>query len=577
MKILLTAINAKYIHSNLAIYSLRAYAKEYRNEIELAEFTINNRSEQILSEIYKKRPDILMFSCYIWNIELVMEVASEFHKLCPDVPIWVGGPEVSYEVEDFLKKNPYITGIMMGEGEKIFRNVCAYYVEQKGGLSEIRGLAWRKEDGEICVNPWEDVIDMSTIPFAYEDMEDFKNKIIYYETSRGCPFRCSYCLSSVEKSLRFRSMELVKKELGFFIDQKVPQVKFVDRTFNCDKEHAMEIWRFIKKRDKGITNFHFEVAADILTDEEIEFIATMRPGLIQLEIGVQSTNEATIEEIRRSMKLDKVKAIVERVKAPGNIHQHLDLIAGLPYEDAQRFKISFDDIYALKPQQLQLGFLKVLKGSYMYENREKYELVYTSRPPYEVLRTKWLSYDEILKIKQVEEMLEVYYNSGQYPLSIRLLETFYDSAYAMFEALGAYYEEKGYFHISHTRIRRLEILLDFVRIHFAEAIDCFEAAAVCDLYARENAKSRPKWADDLSEWKEISRNYCKKGKLSHVERCYYEWPKEDTWREMPQRLEVPQYRYYDYEKRSRLDHQAEMKILDHFQQNTCADQQIQIK
>lgn len=601
MKILLTAVNAKYIHSNLAVYSLRAYAEEFAEHIELAEFTINQKTESILQEIYKRKPEVLCFSCYIWNISVVEEIAEEFHKLRPDVPIWVGGPEVSYEAEAFLAKHPYIKGVMMGEGEKIFSNLCRHYLgrqteidaigdsreaakqecdEVEMDLSRTPGIAYRTSTG-IRVNAPETVLDMSDIPFAYQKMEDFEHKIIYYESSRGCPFRCSYCLSSVEKKLRFRDMELVRRELEFFIEHEVPQVKFVDRTFNCDSAHALEIWRFIKEKDKGNTNFHFEVAADLMTEEELDFIATLRPGLIQLEIGVQTTNPATIEEIHRRMDLDKVKQVVRRIQEGKNIHQHLDLIAGLPYEDYQTFGKSFDEIYALKPEQLQLGFLKVLKGSYMYGHQEEYEIVHTSRPPYEVMQTKWLTYEDVQSIKRVEEMLEVYYNSGQYQKSIRLLEEAFDSAFDMFRNLGEYYERKGYFLLNHTRNRRMEILLEFAEeilitgrrqggagqedalpepettaqtkkecMRKAAQINMerIREAAVYDIYARENAKTRPVFAEDLQEWKQLSRKYCKKGKLSHLERFWYE---EDG-----RKREKPYYILFDYQDRSPLNHQA---------------------
>ncbi|MGN0483575.1 MAG: B12-binding domain-containing radical SAM protein [Lachnospiraceae bacterium] len=555
MKLLLTAINAKYIHSNLAVYSLRAYAKRYRNQITLAEYTINHRVEDILAGIYKQHPDVLFFSCYIWNIRYVRELIVEFHKICPDIPIWLGGPEVSYEVETFLRENPAVTGIMMGEGEKIFEHLCAYYVDGDGALSEIKGLAYRTENGTIQINEWEEVLDMSTIPFCYEDMDEFKNKIIYYETSRGCPFRCSYCLSSVEKSLRFRSMDLVKKELAFFIEQEVPQVKFVDRTFNCEKKRAMEIWKFLKENDRGITNFHFEIAADLLDEEEIAFLATLRPGLIQLEIGVQTTNPATIQEIHRSMDLKRVKTIVEKVKKPKNIHQHLDLIAGLPYEDYETFTHSFDEIYALKPQQLQLGFLKVLKGSYIYEHQQEYGLKYSSQPPYEVLCTNWLSYAEVLKIKQVEEMLEVYYNSGQFQMLIRLLEQQYDSAFEMFVELGQFYEEQGYFDQKHSRLQRFSIFLEFAKRKDPKEIERYCEAATFDLYARENAKSRPDWAVPLQSFKQVTHQFCKKGKLSHVEPFHYALLQEGETKRLA-RQEEPYYLLFDYENRSRIDHQA---------------------
>ena len=287
MKIFLTAINAKYIHSNLAVYSLKAYAKEFGEQVVIGEYTINNRVDYILEQIYKQKPDVLCFSCYIWNMDYVEELICEYHKLCPNVPIWVGGPEVSYEVETFLKEHPQVTGVMIGEGEQTFYTLCDYYVNHNRRISDIRGIAYRNEAGEICFTQMQEPMVMGEIPFCYDQIEDFENRIIYYESSRGCPFRCSYCLSSVDKKLRFRDLDLVKKELAFFIEKKVPQVKFVDRTFNCRHEHAMEIWRFVKEHDNGITNFHFEISADLLNEEELELIHDMRPGLIQLEIGVQ--------------------------------------------------------------------------------------------------------------------------------------------------------------------------------------------------------------------------------------------------------------------------------------------------
>lgn len=555
MKILLTAVNAKYIHSNLAVYSLRAYAKEYASDIEIAEYTINQTKEEILKNIYMQQPDVLCFSCYIWNISIIEQIAAEFHKLCPKVPVWMGGPEVSYETEAFLNAHPYVTGVIVGEGEKSFAGLCRAYEQgnaDEEGLAGQRGLVFRsKKDGRLHRTLPQEALDMSQIPFVYSDMSDFEHKIIYYESSRGCPFCCSYCLSSVDKKLRLRSMDLVREELAFFIEKEVPQVKFVDRTFNCDSRRAMEIWSFLKEHDKGKTNFHFEIAADLITEEELVLLATLRPGLIQLEIGVQTTNPATIEEIHRHMDLAKVKQVVRQIKKGRNIHQHLDLIAGLPLEDYPTFRQSFDEIYELKPDQLQLGFLKVLKGSYMYEHREEYQVIATAYPPYEVLATKWLRYDEVLSIKLVEQMLEIYYNSGQYMRSILLLEESFESAFDMFLALGEYYEKKGYASMNHTRNRRMEILLEFVAEQSgstAEYNERMREAAVYDIYARENAKSRPAFADDMQEWKQVTREYCKKGKLSHLERFYYESSGE--------RQEEPYYILFDYEQRDLIDHQA---------------------
>jgi radical SAM superfamily enzyme YgiQ (UPF0313 family) len=555
MKIFLTAINAKYIHSNLAVYSLRTYAKVFQEQIEIGEYTINNRVDYILEQIYKAKPDVLCFSCYIWNIGYVEDLITEYHKLCPEVPIWVGGPEVSYEVETFLEEHPQVTGVMIGEGERTFQQLCEYYVNQNGTLKELNGIAYKDSvSGEVIFTQPQEPMNMSDIPFCYDHIENFENRIIYYESSRGCPFNCSYCLSSIDKKLRFRDTELVKKELAFFIEKKVPQVKFVDRTFNCKHDHAMEIWRFVKEHDKGITNFHFEISADLLNEEELALIHDMRPGLIQLEIGVQSTNEPTIREIHRTMKLELLKDIVR------NIHEHLDLIAGLPYEDYAAFTKSFDEIYELKPNQLQLGFLKVLKGSYMYGHAAEYEIVYHEKTPYEVMKTKWLSFDDVLKIKQVEEMLEVYYNSGQFEITMKVLEPLFDSAFMMFQELGAFYEAKGYFGMSHSRIRRAEILLEFMRERKSSGavMQMLEESLTFDLYYRENCKSRPSWAPSPAEFKEQTRYYCKNGAKSHLEPFHYRFPEKSkkALQEVPKRLEKPVYMLFDYENRDPLDHQA---------------------
>ena len=458
-KILLTAINAKYIHSNLAVYSLKAYAQScFDVPVEIAEYTINQQTDDILRDIYKRKPDMICFSCYIWNINYVEELIPEVAKVLPNAEIWVGGPEVSYDSRKVLERLPEVTGVMKGEGEETFAALAAGQDRET-----LLGITYRDANGQIQENPWRDVMDLNKVPFVYKDMKDFENKIIYYESSRGCPFSCSYCLSSVDKKLRFRDLELVKTELQFFIDQEVPQVKFVDRTFNCSHTHAMGIWKYIAEHDKGITNFHFEVSADLLSEEEIAFIQTMRPGLIQLEIGVQSTNPDTIKEIKRTMKFHKVAEAVKAVSAPGNIHQHLDLIAGLPYEDLESFKKSFDDVYALRPEQLQLGFLKVLKGSFMEQNREAYGLVFKNKPPYEVLSTKWLPFEDVLLLKGVEEMVELYYNTSQFTNTLAELEQEFDSYFQLYGELAKYYEANGLDKMSHSRITRYEILLQFIQ------------------------------------------------------------------------------------------------------------------
>lgn len=508
MKILLIAINAKYIHSNLAIYCLRACAGEQKEQVELAEYTINHQKEDILADIYKRKPDVAAFSCYIWNRDYVLSLIRDLSLLCPEVPIWVGGPEVSYDAVQFLRDYPQVTGVMAGEGERSFRALAEYYAKKtEDSLGKIRGLTWRGENGDIYENSPAELMNLDEIPFVYEKIEAFGHKIIYYESSRGCPFSCSYCLSSIDKSVRFRSLALVYQELQFFLDAKVPQVKFVDRTFNCNHRHAKAIWGYIAEHDNGITNFHFEIAADLLDEEERKLLASMRPGLVQLEIGVQSVNLLTLHEIDRVMSLSRLKQTVAQIQAGKNVHQHLDLIAGLPYEDYESFVNSFNEVYRMRPQQLQLGFLKVLKGSKMHRKAKDYGIVYRQEPPYEVLCTRWISYEEIRKLKAVEEMVEVYYNSGQFENTIRHLEQSFPHPFAMYEALAGYYEKEGLNGRSHSRMGRLEILRSFTEEVDKEQRGLYDELLILDLYLRENSKSRPAWAGDLSLYKADFRDF----------------------------------------------------------------------
>ena len=576
MKVLLTAINAKYIHSNLAVYSLRAYAGKYAQQTEIAEYTINQPMDDILSDIYKKRPDVLCLSCYLWNILYVEQLITEISKVLPGMQIWLGGPEVSYNAVSVMKKYPQVTGVMCGEGEETFLELMEYWNQERENQDTIKGIVYR-ENGTCRQNPPRPVMDLSKVPFVYDHIEDFQNKIIYYESSRGCPFSCSYCLSSVDKKLRFRDLELVKKELQFFLDHKVPQVKFVDRTFNCKHDHAMTIWQYIKDHDNGITNFHFEISADLLRENELELMSTMRPGLIQLEIGVQSTNPDTIRAIHRTMDFPKLAGIVNRIHSFKNIHQHLDLIAGLPYEDYDSFHRSFNDVYALRPQQLQLGFLKVLKGSHMKEMTEEYGIVHKELEPYEVLGTRWLPYEDILKLKMVESMVELYYNSGQFQNTIACVEPLFEDAFTLYEKLGQFYEKKGYSEISHSRMRRYEILLEFVKEELEEqsagksgnqdpevenpagkaAEDCrgmetatWEKVAdsmIYDLYLRENLKSHPSFEYDQKPY----------------EKAVWEYRRQEK---VPKTAHIEVFRdgkilLFDYENRDPLLHNAAVKEI----------------
>lgn len=585
MRFLLCGINAKYIHSNLAIFSLKAYADRKKipgAEIILKEYTINNYVEDILQDLYEAKADIIIFSCYIWNISFVRELAAELKKVSPEVKIWAGGPEVSYAANKFLMENPAFDLIMQGEGEEVFSEQIRLTVEEKcrikdvykqseskkvlsgivekrysierkqavkeekdiedkhfagednvyptnyidmSKLQKLQGIAVRDFSGKAALGNAESnienktkiintgfatLMDMDTIPFVYEDFHLFEHKILYYETSRGCPFCCSYCLSSVDKTVRFRSLPIVKKELDAFLEAKVPQVKFVDRTFNCNRQRAIDIWSYLVEHDNGITNFHFEISSDLLGEEELELFAKMRPGLIQLEIGVQSTNGETVDAIHRHMDLDKLFHYVDRVHELGNIHQHLDLIAGLPYENYERFGCSFDDLYAHEPDQLQLGFLKVLKGTMMEEEVKKYSILYRNQPPYEVLGTKWLSYDEIILLKGVEELVELYYNSGQYTLTLKYAVPFFESPFRFYEMFSAWYRGKGYHKLNHNRLEKYNILREFLREHIDEnEWDTLDEIMLYDMYLRENVKGRPAWAKDTAqykkEWKALYR------------------------------------------------------------------------
>ena len=585
MRFLLCGINAKYIHSNLAIFSLKAYADRKKipgAEIILKEYTINNYVEDILQDLYEEKADVVIFSCYIWNISFVRELAAELKKVSPDVKIWAGGPEVSYAANKFLMENPAFDLIMQGEGEEVFSELIRLTVEEKcrikdvykqseskkvlsgivekrysierkqavkeekdiedkhfagednvyptnyidmSKLQKLQGIAVRDFSGKAALGNAESnienktkiintgfatLMDMDTIPFVYEDFHLFEHKILYYETSRGCPFCCSYCLSSVDKTVRFRSLPIVKKELDAFLEAKVPQVKFVDRTFNCNRQRAIDIWSYLVEHDNGITNFHFEISSDLLGEEELELFAKMRPGLIQLEIGVQSTNGETVDAIHRHMDLDKLFHYVDRVHELGNIHQHLDLIAGLPYENYERFGCSFDDLYAHEPDQLQLGFLKVLKGTMMEEEVKKYSILYRNQPPYEVLGTKWLSYDEIILLKGVEELVELYYNSGQYTLTLKYAVPFFESPFRFYEMSSAWYRGKGYHKLNHNRLEKYNILREFLREHIDEnEWDTLDEIMLYDMYLRENVKGRPAWAKDTAqykkEWKALYR------------------------------------------------------------------------
>jgi len=584
MKVLLAAINAKYIHSNLGIYSLKTYGekmlKEWglaeQAEISLAEYTINHQMEQILQDIYKRKPDVIGFSCYIWNISYVKMILADIKKVLPDVKIWAGGPEVSYHGEAFLKEEPAVDLVMMGEGEITFAHFLKALLEGED-LKQVPGLMVRNADGTFTDTGFRQVMDMSQIPFPYAfmDMKELEHRIIYYESSRGCPFSCAYCLSSIDKKLRFRSLDLVLPELEWFLQAKVPQVKFVDRTFNCKKSHAMAIWQYIRDHDNGVTNFHFEIAADLLDKDELDLLSTMRPGLVQLEIGVQSTNEKTLETIRRKTDIEEIRQITATINSWHNIHQHLDLIVGLPWEDLKRFKQSFNDVYEMEPEQLQLGFLKILKGSYMEELIPDCELLYSAAPPYEVLRTKWISYGDVLELKDIEEMTEVHYNSRQFTCTLKELEKEFDTPYEMFSFMAGYYNKNHLFGISHSRIARYEILWKIIQerlekngkcetqamaenVNISEKLELYRDLLMTDLYLRENVKSRPTFARDLSSSKDFVREFFQKEEKTPEHLSGYEGYDSRQMAKMAhlEPLRDGTYLLFDYKKRDPLSYNA---------------------
>ena len=611
MKFLLVALNAKYIHSNPAIYSLRSFAGEsLQKYAEIAEYTINHSLTEVLADIYRHKPDVIGLSCYIWNWNMMQELLRELPKLLPGVPIWLGGPEVSFDAPEILKEYPMVTGVMVGDGEATFRELLQYYVDEWAASEaetkpraetriesvektetetrsseETVGEADR-DNGErlkciqgLCLptgyNTARRLTDMSAIPFLYEDLGRFQNRIIYYESARGCPFRCSYCLSSIDKKVRLRDISVVKQELQFFLDNNVKQVKFVDRTFNCNHQHAMEIWRYILEHDNNVTNFHFEISADLLNQEEIELLRRMRPGLVQLEIGVQSVNPRTLEAIHRTMDLEKLERNVAAIREGKNIHQHLDLIAGLPYEDYESFGRSFDRVYHMQSEQLQLGFLKVLKGSEMYERTSEYGIRYLDQPPYEVLFTNWLSFEEVLQLKKIEEMVELYYNSGQFVHTLGFLQQTFTSPFRMYEALAAYYEQEGYFVNSPARSYRYHVLLSFADKYDKAHEDVYKELLTYDMYLRENMKSRPDFACDLQEHKEFIRAFYQQevqkrevlpayaaydskqlARMTHLEPFYY-----PVWSKLShddlKKAEEPTYILFDYQKRNPLTDEAQ--------------------
>lgn len=457
MKIVLVGINSKYIHSNLAIRYLKTYTEDLNYDCIIKEFSINDIDDHIIERIMEENADIVAFSCYIWNMEFIKRISNVIKLINPKIEILYGGPEVTYNAKKFLEENcgEYL---IEGEGEVTFKNFVKYKLKEKN-INEIKGLYY-KQNNEVKFNGISENINMNDLKFPYIKEDDMENKIIYYESSRGCPFKCKYCLSSVTNGVRFLDVERVKKELKYFVDNDIKLIKFVDRTFNCNKKYTKEIWSYLCNLETDST-FHFEIAADLLTDEEIEILNNAPKGRLQLEIGVQTTNIDVLHNINRVIKFENLKEKVLEIGKNKNVGQHLDLIAGLPGESFESFKKSFNDVYSVRPDQLQLGFLKLLKGSLMRIEAEKWGIVYSPYAPYEILKNNDLSYKELLKLKKVEEMLDKYYNSARFKNVIEFLVTKYCSAFDLYYDLSEFFEEKGYFDKKINTLEYYKALIDF--------------------------------------------------------------------------------------------------------------------
>lgn len=445
MKILLVAINSKYSHTNIALRYIKNLIGD-SFDTDFIELTVNQSKHYILSQIHQQKPDVICFSCYIWNVELIRAVAEDYKKIVKDVKIIVGGPEVSYESEKLLEQNPYFDYIYSGQVGTNFLSL----------LSDIS----KKVSRETIIKSSYD-ITLNQIDFAYYDLEKLEHNALYYESSRGCPFSCSYCLSSAEKGVEYRDLKTIKEHLNIFLKAKVKRLKFVDRTFNANKTHALNIWKYLIENDNGFSNFHFEIAADLLDDECLEILRKAPPHLFQFEIGIQTTNEQTLVEISRKTDLKQLFSNIASLRETGNIHLHVDLIAGLPFEDYETFGKSFDETIRLNPHKLQLGFLKVLKGCQMKQNQKKYQLEFSSVAPYEILSTKWLSFEQIIRLKKIEKLLDNYYNSKRFENSIVYLMNKYTTPFKMFEQLSLFFDEKINCSRDISKEEYVEVLFEF--------------------------------------------------------------------------------------------------------------------
>lgn len=441
MKICLATLNSKYTHTSLALRLIQAYIAPLGHEVVLKEYTINTPLYQVIGQLHRESADLLLFSSYIWNGSECLQIAESLKALRPELLIGFGGPEVSFNPEEVLSEHLWVDFILRGEGEQIVYDLVKV-LSSGEALSSVNGLSFRMGDSFIH-NPDPLPLAMDALAFPYDDLALVKDRILYYESSRGCPYNCSYCLSSATKGIRFRDPALVEADLRAFVEAGVKQVKFIDRTFNANPKRALALWRLMAELDDGQINFHFEITAELLREEDIAFLKTLRPGLFQFEIGVQTTMPEASEAVNRRLGFDKLKAPVLMLQALSNIHIHLDLIAGLPYESYDRFLQSFDDVYSLNPQVLQLGFLKLIKGSAVSRQVVQYGYIYESFAPYEVLASQWISFDEMLLLKDMEAVLEQIHNAKRYQLSLAFVRRYYDRPSQLFLDFAGYLRQLG--------------------------------------------------------------------------------------------------------------------------------------
>ncbi len=478
MKILLMSLNSKYIHTNLAIHYLYQYAiqeiPEYARQIEVKEYTINNEMDNILMDIIRNNYDVIFVSAYIWNIDALNILFSDFKKINRNTKIYFGGPEVSYDAKVKLTNYTYLDGVLVGEGEVTFVEFIRSIVDVGFQTAEenTEGIVYRKNEMMVANKERALITDLDVVPFPYTDEQLLDNRILYYESSRGCPYSCSYCLSSAEKGVRNFSLERVFTDLDRFLEAQVPQVKFVDRTFNANKKHAIPILKYLIEKDNGITNFHFEITASLLNEDYFDVLRDARPGLFQFEVGIQTTNEDTLFSIKRPIQFEKVREACKKVIALKTIHLHVDLIAGLPYEGFDSFLKSFDQVYEIGAEQLQLGFLKILKGTLIDRQRDMHEYIVKEYAPYEVMQSKYLSYFEMCRLKEIESLVESYYNSGKFKITLAFLMAKMKLSPSQFYLkLSDHYLKRGYFNSPVGVYRLYEILFEFgISNHFNETL-----------------------------------------------------------------------------------------------------------